>query len=198
MKIKSIILAAGPSSRMGQSKQLLTIEGQSLLRRTAAAFCHADLPPMIVLGARVIEHVQEVTRMNVVVVLNNDWSKGMGNSLKFGVSELLRTEPDTDAIIISVCDQPLLTSTHLQKLVDTFKRTGKPIVASRYNNTDGVPVLFHKSCFNALRNIGDEEGAKKIVAANSQDVVSVDFPDGAIDLDTIADYEKFKQQNPAL
>src|SRR5690606_33035600 len=40
--ITSIVLAAGASSRLGQSKQLLLVEGEPLLRRIARTSCESN------------------------------------------------------------------------------------------------------------------------------------------------------------
>jgi molybdenum cofactor cytidylyltransferase len=71
--------------------------------------------------------------------------------------------------------------------------TGKPIVASAYSTTLGIPALFDRSCFPDLLRLKEDSGAKKIILARPHDVVSFDFPAGAIDIDTAADYKKLYQ-----
>jgi molybdenum cofactor cytidylyltransferase len=90
-----------------------------------------------------------------------------------------------------VCDQPLLTTDHLNVLIQTFKKTKSQIVASHYSGGAGVPALFDKSLFEELLNLENESGAKKIIQQHKDVVYSIPFPEGAIDLDTPDDYEKF-------
>jgi molybdenum cofactor cytidylyltransferase len=71
--------------------------------------------------------------------------------------------------------------------------SGKPIVASAYATTLGIPALFDRSCFPDLLRLKEDSGAKKIILARPHDVVSFDFPAGAIDIDTAADYKKLYQ-----
>jgi molybdenum cofactor cytidylyltransferase len=59
-----------------------------------------------------------------------------------------------------------------------------------------VPVLFDKKKFEELLDLGDEEGAKKVIQKNVVNVSALDFPEGAVDLDTMDDYFQFNKKNP--
>ena len=93
--------------------------------------------------------------------------------------------------MIVVCDQPLITSTHLKNLIRKYRSTKNAIVASAYANTIGVPALFDQSLFQQLLAGEDAQGAKKILMDHAESVLSIDFPDGAVDLDTPEDYREF-------
>ena len=43
VNLAAVLLAAGPSSRLGRSKQLVEIEGEALVRRTARRLTELDL-----------------------------------------------------------------------------------------------------------------------------------------------------------
>jgi molybdenum cofactor cytidylyltransferase len=88
------------------------------------------------------------------------------------------------------CDQPLVDSAVIAELVQTQKRTGKPIVASSYANTLGIPAIFDKSCFPALLALPDDSGAKSIIVSRHDGVASISFEDGGIDIDTAEDFER--------
>jgi molybdenum cofactor cytidylyltransferase len=189
-----IILAAGASTRMGQSKQLLQVNGDPLLVKcVAAAQSSAIQKIVVVLGANEKEHRALIGDLKIEIVYNEYWQKGMGGSIKAGLRSLLKLSPSLNGIVILVCDQPLLTSDHINKLIAKHLQTSKPIVASAYANTSGVPVFFHSTCFEKLLDLKDEQGAKKILQESADDVVTIDFPQGEIDLDTLEDYEKFKR-----
>jgi len=193
--ISLILLAAGSSSRMGQSKQLLLIGNEYLLLRSVKAALASSFENIIVvLGAQEEKHRSVIDHLPVQVISNPDWAKGMGNSLKAGLNYLLAIQPDVQATVIMVCDQPMLTSSHLDKLISVYKTTKKSIIASHYSNSPGVPALFDKSLFPELLAIADEAGAKKIINKHPDSVVSVNFPEGAVDLDTTEEYENFKNR----
>jgi len=190
----AIILAAGSSARMGQSKQKLDIGGQPLLRKTARAVLDSDVHQVVVvLGAWAQEHESLLDGLQVEIVYNADWNKGMGTSIRVGIEALMK-HPGVSNILILVCDQPLLTSEVISNIVAKFNASRKPIVASSYRGVPGVPVLFDKSYFQRLKELPDDQGAKKLILQNRRDIELVSFPGGEIDLDTMADYEAFIQR----
>ena len=191
-----ILLAAGSSSRMGQSKQLLKVNGNSLLYQSAKAVadCEATIT-LVVLGDNALNHKLTINTLPVEVAENEVWHKGIGNSLKFGLSYLLKKKPQLKAVLVCVCDQPLLSTEHLQNIISTAKNCEESIVASYYSTTAGVPGLFKSIFFDQLLSIQDQDGAKSIVQKNLNKVKTVDFPGGEIDLDTWSDYETFLKKN---
>jgi molybdenum cofactor cytidylyltransferase len=197
MNSAAIILAAGSSSRMGRSKQMLDIKGEMLLVKTIQTVLKAGIPAVtVVLGAQEREHRNVIQDLPVDIVYNKRWERGMGSSLKSGLRHLLSKHPSLDAVIVLVCDQPLLASKNISALLKKYEETGKPLIASRYSQMPGVPALFGKSYFEKLARLPDEQGAKKIILQNSHDVIEVDFPGGEVDLDTIDDYNAFVKGKP--
>ncbi|HEX8038401.1 MAG TPA: nucleotidyltransferase family protein [Chryseosolibacter sp.] len=195
MNYAAIILAAGSSSRMGRSKQLLEVDGEKLLIRTIRAALETGLKDVVVvIGHHEEIHRKEIDKQPVEIVYNPTWQRGMGNSLKAGLSHLMMNHPSVDAVILLVCDQPHLSGNVLTTLIHRYEETGKPIVASRYSGMPGVPALFDKTFFAKLTAIPDEEGAKKIILRHPSDTVTVEFPGGAVDLDTIEDYNAYQSK----
>jgi molybdenum cofactor cytidylyltransferase len=189
-----IVLAAGSSSRMGQSKQLLEIGGEQLLLKSAKVAWQSEAERVIVvLGANEDDHRQIIEHLPIEITSNENWQKGMGSSLKKGLKELLQIVPALEAVLIMVCDQPLLTTKHLNQIIKKFKLTRSPIVASYYSASAGVPALFDKSLFEKLLNVEDDSGAKKIIQQHKEAVQTIDFPKGGVDIDTPDDYRKFIQ-----
>jgi len=193
-KVKSvaIILAAGASVRMGRSKQLLKIGDESLLRKTIRSVGDSGVDQtLVVLGSNEQDHRREMIDLPIHVVVNSEWQKGMGSSLKCGVHFVTRIFPCWEIILVAVCDQPLLTADHLKKMIKIHQSTKSAIVASLYSGSPGVPVLFHRSMYKTLLDMADQQGAKKVIQNQIEAASLVDFPPGAIDLDTPHDLEKF-------
>lgn len=196
MKVHTIILAAGNSSRMGQSKQLLKINDEELLVRTVKTVAASGLlntEITVVLGSNYEQHRDIISPLNVNIEHNMDWTNGMGSSLKYGLKKIMEQKPA--GVLILVCDQPLLTPEHIQSIIHQFQTSPQSIVASHYNNTNGVPAIFPSSLFEQLLMIADDQGAKKVLQQNQNSLISVDFPDGAIDLDTPDDYKNYNSTN---
>ena len=184
----AIILAAGSSSRMGKPKQFLKIDNETLIQKAANVALDAGASETIVVAGLDEDMIKaELHRSTIQVIVNPHSELGMSGSLKFGVGFVMKNHTDSDVIVIMVCDQPLLTSIHLKKMIEMHKTSKSPIVTSFYSGGNGVPVLFHRSMFETLLTIKDQQGAKNIIEQNSSLVKSVDFPEGAIDLDTPED-----------
>ncbi|MCA1625750.1 MAG: nucleotidyltransferase family protein [Acidobacteria bacterium] len=192
-KIGLIILAAGSSSRMnGKLKQLLVFRGKTLLRRAAETAVKSDFDTVVVvLGANAEKLIDEVIDLPLQIAINKKWQDGMGSSINTGITVI--SEKNLDAVIIMVCDQPLITTKTLRKLEEIFAQSGKPIVACEYEETIGVPALFSSQLFDELINLKRLEGAKKIIKKYLENTILVATPEARIDIDTIEDYEKFKQ-----
>jgi molybdenum cofactor cytidylyltransferase len=191
----AVVLAAGSSSRMGRPKQLISIDDETLLQKTINAAVQAGAKrTVVVIGANQEAVRESASTADIEFIYNPEWENGMGSSLKCGMTLVIAQFPEAEAVLLMVCDQPLLEADHLKKMVDKFVATKAPIVASFYSGGNGVPVLFHQSLFHQLLTIPDEQGAKRIVEQNPALVKAVDFPNGAVDLDTPDDWKKFQNR----
>jgi molybdenum cofactor cytidylyltransferase len=179
---------------MGEPKQLLQINGESLVRRavkTLAKVQYKLLPNVLVLGANAEKITAEVQDLPIHCTFNADWQSGMASSIHCGLSFLLTQEPDLEAVIIILIDQPLLQASILDRLIAQFSlQPSKHIVASQYNDTLGVPALFSKSIFEDLLNLNGEAGARKVIQKYLAHSIAIDFAEGAWDIDTPADYAR--------
>lgn len=184
-QIGLVILAAGASSRLGQSKQLLPYRGLPLLRYVAQiALASRCRPVVVVLGAQAAPHRLVLTDLPVEMVENSAWSTGMGSSIRRGVQHLNYLK----AVILTVCDQPLVTSQLFDQLCTTFLTTRSSIVACTYGKTVGTPALFAQQLFPQLEALSGPEGAKSLL--NLYPTVTVPFALGAWDIDTLEDYQR--------
>lgn len=191
-----VILAAGSSSRLGKPKQLLRYKGKSLLQIGIEAAINSKANSVVeVLGANAEQISKEIDRSGTNTIINAEWEEGMASSVRSGLNELLFISPSTDAVIFMVCDQPYVTSDLINALINTQRETGKPIVTCNYGEVIGPPALFHKSLFNELMQLKGDSGARKIIQHNKDEVATVSFPKGQIDIDTIQDYESLKDLN---
>ena len=190
-RIGAVILAAGGSSRFGQPKQLLPFRGKSLVCRIIDAACEARCSPVVVVTRSEDEKLHsELDRAGVVMAQNQQWSSGIGSSIRRGIEALINSSPDVEASVLLVCDQPAVDVRAIQRLLALRETTGKSIVASSYADTLGVPALFSRSIFEELLSLGDNAGAKSIILQSRGRVASLSFPEGEIDIDTWEDWEK--------
>jgi molybdenum cofactor cytidylyltransferase len=193
--IGAIILAAGASSRLGTPKQLLPYAGKTLLQYTVKAALDSIARPVIVVLGFEAEKIKDNID-GAQVIVNPDWQEGMSSSIRCGIQALDRADPSAEGTIILVSDQPYITSALLNELVTEHRKTGEPIVASSYDNTLGVPALFHKSIFAMLLQLKGDAGAKSIIQQHSGDVGMVTFSKGGVDIDTKEDLNELSKGDP--
>jgi molybdenum cofactor cytidylyltransferase len=186
-----IILAAGESKRLGNPKQLLSFDGNTLLARVAKTACESMMCPVIaVLGAHAEKIRPTLNIAGLNVVYNDNWQEGMASSLRKGLTSMMELYPQVDGIIILVCDQPYLSHELIKALIEAQRDAGLPAAAAAYNGKLGTPALFHKSLFSALLLLSGDTGARKMLEGMQENVVEVDFEMGDVDIDTQADYER--------
>lgn len=196
MEVGLILLVAGASTRLGEPKQTLPYHGESLLQRAVqAALGSVCRPVVVVLAVNIDTTLPELAEVPAVQVVEKPaWQEGMASSIRCGLTNLLQVAPTVAGVIFMVCDQPVADAALLDKLVQEKYKTDKGIAASAYNDTLGTLVFFDKVYFPELLSLNGQEGAKKLVFRYSQDVVSVPFPLGSIDIDTPADYAALRQR----
>src|SRR6266436_1250986 len=100
---------------------------------------------------------------------------------------------DLDAAFLLTCDQPFVDAAALTQLIELRLTSGKPIIASAYAGTLGIPALFDRSLFPDLLRLKGDHGAKKIIFERRYDVAAINFPAAAIDIDMVGDYEELDQ-----
>lgn len=196
-KIGIIILAAGASRRMnGKQKQLLEIEGKTLLRKAYESAVNSVCRPIIVvLGANAEIIKSGIKDIKAQIIVNQNWEKGLSSSIKVGVETLTKQNPDLSAICIMLCDQPLITAKIINDLAATYEKTDKLIVACKYAETNGVPAIFSNELFGELCEIKGDKGAREIIENHSEMLETIDVPEAALDVDTPEDFQKLNKLN---
>jgi molybdenum cofactor cytidylyltransferase len=191
MRVAAVVLAAGGSTRFGKPKQFALFQGETFVRRIVRAAIEADCAPVVVVtGEDSAQITSELTRFTVTIAMNPHWHSGLGSSIVVGIRHAINLAPDVDGALLLTCDQPFVTAAVLTQLIQLRVTSGKPIIASAYAGTLGIPALFDRSCFPDLLGLKGDSGAKAIILARSHDVIAFDFPAAEIDIDTPADYEK--------
>lgn len=196
MKTGVILLAAGSSSRLGRPKQLINYQGKTLIQKAIdeAQNSQADCL-LVVLGANPDLIQTGFDHTKTPFVINPNWQFGMSSSMQAGLRFLMEKKA-IDQVLFILCDQPFVDASLLDQLITTKEESGKGIVASAYSNTSGVPALFDRRYFEELLQLTGSEGAKKVIFNHQAEVQALDFPLGAVDLDTEEDVNKFLSLYP--
>lgn len=187
--IAGIILAAGQSSRLGHPKQLLPVLGEPLLRHTLRRVLASSLDVVILVVGHEADAVRDaVADFPVEVVFNPDATRGQSTSVRAGLTAL---SPETEAAVFILGDQPEVDPEVVDSLIAAWRASHAPVVAPRYDDGTGNPVLFDRRCFPELALLGGDTGARPVVrayqASGELQLVPVAAPAPA-DVDTEADY----------
>lgn len=181
MQVAALILAAGASTRLGHPKQLIQLNGETLLERAIRMATDAGCKPVVVvLGSSAAAIAAACDLSRATLVINHNWQQGMGSSVQAGMAAV-----QTDAVILMTCDQPAVTSDHLQALMRSGQTT-----ASGYDSRRGVPAFFPAIRFEELLQISGDQGARQLLAS----ALIVDLKGGGLDIDTPEALKQAREQ----
>ena len=184
-------MAAGSSSRMGTPKQLLQWKEATLIEDVITKALQLNtIKTIVVLGANHDKIISKITSYPIEIIHNLEWHKGLGNSIAFGVNHI-QNNYQADGVLMVLADQPLIETSYLKAMTDSFEVNKNQIVATQYNNSKlGVPALFDRCYFNELSTIDGDKGAKSILKKHSNSVIKMKLATNVFDVDTEEDYRK--------
>jgi molybdenum cofactor cytidylyltransferase len=188
-RVGLLLLAAGSSSRMGNNKMLLEIDGETVLRRAAGRAVSAGLDPVLVVTGHQREHAEEqVAGLGCRTVFNVDHETGIHTSVRVGIEAL---DDDVDAVVIMLPDMPFVTATMLRDLITRYRSTDAPLVISRYGDeVKAPPMLYDRSLFGELR-VMQQRCGREVVQRHHDKALVMEWPIEALaDIDTPDDYTR--------
>lgn len=189
--IPIVLLAAGASSRMGQPKPLLPWGEQTLIEHQINTLLATGNPVVVVLGNQSESIIPILQGLPVEFTINENWEKGMGTSIAAGVKFIQQIYTDCKGVMITLIDQPLITTDHLNNLVTNFEPENQQIIVSQADSGwQGVPVLFDRFYFEELSKLSGKQGAKAIFRNFTQHVKAISCGEIPEDMDTPESYQR--------
>lgn len=186
-QVPAIILAAGQSRRFGvgpkDSKILALLKDRPLVRHVAEAALASGARPVFIVTGEAQQKIETVlTGLDIRVLHNPDPAAGLSQSLKIGLDAV---GDDADGAIILLADMPYVTAKIINKLLDAFDTApaGTKAVIPVHAGRRGNPVLLGKDIFEAVREIGNDRGARSVLEALDQGILELPIDDPAIEID---------------
>ena len=193
--ISGILLAAGESKRMGRTKQVLEFGKSTILEETIKNLLSTNIDELIlVLGhdAMRLRRSLSITDRRLRFAFNEHYKEGISSSIKSGV---LSSNPDTDAFLIALADQPMIKTDTMNLLIARYLSTGSGIVTLVYRSARGHPIIISKKYREELLELTGDRGARDLLERHRDDTeaVQVDSPEIMLDIDREDDYLKLKR-----
>jgi molybdenum cofactor cytidylyltransferase len=193
-KVGAIILAAGLSSRMGESnKLLLPIDGVPMIRHVVETYLSSVDGEVCVVTGYEAERVEAaISDLPTRLVRNVSFEQGQPFSVRSGLLEA----PETECFLIGLGDQPELTSQDLHSLVEAHLAADPTRISIPfYNEIRGNPIVVPASMRTQLLEDKANPGCGKFTRENPDSVQNILMSQAGFfnDIDTPAAYAVFQQ-----
>ena len=187
MPVTGLVLAAGPSKRLGRPKQLLPYRGATLLDATIAMARECEFDQIVVaIGGAAPEVRTHVDLAGVDVVDNVAYTTGCSSSI---VAALGVVDPAATGFVLLLGDQPGIRPETVRAVIDAG--AGAPIVVCGYDDGRGHPFWFRRDTFGDLAALHGDKGVWRLIESGRHAVREVPVPGTVpIDVDTEQDYER--------
>lgn len=189
-----VVLAAGAGRRLGQPKALVRLGGELLVERAVRTASDGGCDPVIVVLGSHADEVLEHARLGAAeVVVADNWSEGMGASLRAGIDAA--TARGCEAIAVILVDQPRIGPEALHRLSAAWKAGAVAAVAT-YDGRPRNPAVLDRSIWADVSAAAQgDTGARGWLRAHPDQVVEVpcDGTGDPVDIDTPLDLNALQE-----
>jgi molybdenum cofactor cytidylyltransferase len=140
---------------------------------------------VVVLGSNAYDCLAAIKDCSADIVVNPFWECGLAGSVRLGVERA--EEVGADAVLLLLADQPLLNSEVIRRFLVRANGQADLVIAARYDDVLGAPMMFGAGWFAQLKNLEGDQGARSLIPKERGGVETIDWSEGAIDLDTPED-----------
>lgn len=189
-RIAAIIIAAGYSSRMNSFKPMLTFKDMTAIERLIHTYqCTGIKDIYVIVGHRRKDITDKLKGLEVEIVFNEVYDKGMFTSVKKGIGAL---DKNINAFFMQPVDIPLIKEKTLQLLMNRYMAVDKGLIYPIFCGKKGHPPLIDCKYNSMILNSDGEGGLKRILESFQEDSFWVPVFDNTIllDMDKKEDYEK--------
>jgi molybdenum cofactor cytidylyltransferase len=190
--ITALILAAGQSKRMGQPKMLLPWGKSTVLQTVISTFQSAGVDDVLVVTGAAREQIESLIGRSVQTVYNPDYALGeMLSSIQVGLAEKQR---EARAVLVGLGDQPQIQDRLVQRILQTYQRTGAPLIVPSFEKHRGHPWLVGREYWDEILRMTAPETMRDFLNHHASKIkyIEADTPSVLADLDTPDDYSKSK------
>lgn len=184
-KTGCVIMASGLSTRYGKNKLFELFQGQTFLARTLNTVSSVSFDACVTV-TRNREAADYCRTVQMPVILHD--LPGRNDTIRLGTSYLQQM----DRLMFCPCDQPFLSPSSLQKMLDYPDWNDDFILRLGYENRAGAPVLFGKKYFPMLCSLPDKKGGSYLIHKypGNIKILSAESELELLDIDTPEDFSR--------
>lgn len=197
-KVAGLILAAGTSSRMGRPKQLLPVEGVSLLDLVLGEALNSELNLVVLVLGYKAEEIKkglktEIHHPKLKIIENRDYREGISTSIIAGLSEV---EEAYDHCMIILADMPQIKANLINHLLHQYLASHLPLGSIKIKDRRSHPVIFERKLYPEIHQLQGDLGARNLFVKYSGQACFVEPEEyyNDMDIDTPDDYLEFKKE----
>jgi molybdenum cofactor cytidylyltransferase len=180
--VGAIILAAGASRRYGSPKQLVVIEGRTLLEHAIATAMAAGLTPIVAVVPVWLSRPASLSDARFHWIRNAFPERGLSTSLRLGLDAIA---DEVSAIVILLGDQPRVPAETISAVLAA--RGERPLVVAESEGVLAPPVLVEATHFHLVEGLSGDIGLRQLLRDHPDLVTSVPVRAHPPDVDRPAD-----------
>ena len=173
-KIGCVIMASGMARRFGSNKLLHDFHGEPMIRRIL------DSTGQLPFAARVVvtrhSQIADICQVKQIPVILHDLPL-RSDTVRLGLTALLRQLPDMDGCMFTASDQPCLKMESIAAMCAAFDAAPDHIYRLSFAGTPGNPVIFPRSTFEELLHLPEGKGGGVIMKRHPELVLGVEATD---------------------
>lgn len=187
-RIAIILEAAGDAKRYGCNKLLEPLsDGRPMICNVMDIALSLDVNKRVLVTQ--YEEIAEMTAGDFEVAVNNHPELGISRSMQLGIE----AAGDVDAYMFCVCDQPHLTTSTVEKLINAYleaSETSDAVIASlSWQGHMSNPKIFSSIYRDELMALSGDAGGRQIIRNHTDNLILVesDSENEVRDIDTPSD-----------
>ncbi|MGI6156989.1 MAG: selenium cofactor biosynthesis protein YqeC [Saccharofermentanales bacterium] len=191
-RFSAVLMAAGTSSRMGDNKLLLPVDGEPMVVRSLRHLLRTDVDEIVVVTGhehtRVMHAIAPWTARDARVkcVVNDRYREGQGTSVAAGARTI---DPESAACFFVPADQPLIDPAIFRRLAEAS--APNTILLPSIEGHRATPSLFDRAYFDELASLDGDRGGRQVLDRHPDRIREIPWSDRwtSFDVDTPEAYD---------
>ncbi len=179
---------------MGEPKAFLRVGNSSFLEHAVRVLSEGGCALVIVVTGPLTDETarrvaEDAAMLDAGIAVNPQADSEQADSLRIALFAL---PPEARAVVVAPVDVPDVSGALVRAVIQAWERTDAPVAVPAREGKHGHPVLFDRRVFGELMRMDLPEGARSVVHAHAHDLAAVPVDALPEDLDTPADYRRWR------